>query len=120
MNNFTVLLELLNIGNNPINQVLSKITVYQGDSFKIRGWLRDLYGRPVVTTGYTTTIDIGSLHITATAINNSSGEFEFSVTSAESLPIPVASHDVKFTFTHSSGAITRVLLKNTVEIKAVG
>ena len=112
MNNFTVLCELVSIGGVPVEQVVSKVNVYEGDNFKMRCWARDPFGRPVNLTGYTVTVAVGQETPAVTPINNVAGEFEFEVADAV-----LGIHDARFTFTHSGGADTRVVWKNALEAR---
>lgn len=120
MNNFAVVCELLNIGGVPVNQVLPKITIYQGDSFKIKCWARDLFGRVINLTNYTVSAEIIAVPLSVTPTVNVAGEFDVNINTAQSSQVPVGTHDIKFTFTGtSSGVLTRVLAKQILEVKAI-
>jgi hypothetical protein len=120
MNNFVVVVELLNVGGVLVCQVVQKITVYKGDSFKARCWLRDPHGRVVSITGYTITVEVGPTQVDVTPLANIAGEFEFSITAAQCAELPVGSHELRFKILKTAtGDLTRVIQKAAVDIKAL-
>lgn len=118
MNNFAVIMELLNIGGVPIGQIITRAVIYQGDSLKLKCWARDLAGRVINLSYYTTTAYVGLVSLGVTPITNVAGEFDVELTAVQSQALTEGLNDIKFKFTHSSGPVTKVTCKSALDIHA--
>ena len=105
-NNYTAIIQLDQIGGESVEKVASTLNFFQGDSVRIRFWIRDLSDRPLNLSGQTVSIDVGTAitGISPTIDVAKGGEGYFDLTAAQTAGLTAGTFKLIFDVTETSSS----------------